>query len=80
MEEGGHVLDIIGDEILAFFPASASGEAEACASVLRAAAGAQARLSALKAHGNVQAKAISFGIGIHFGDVVFGNAGIRASG
>ena len=79
MEEGGHVLDIIGDAILAF-PASAWGEAEACASALRAAAGAQARPSALKAHGNVRAKAISFGIGIHFGDVVFGNARIRASG
>jgi class 3 adenylate cyclase len=37
MEEGGHVLDIIGDAILAFFPASASSEAEACASALRAA-------------------------------------------
>ncbi|HKB23041.1 MAG TPA: adenylate/guanylate cyclase domain-containing protein [Methyloceanibacter sp.] len=77
MEEGGHVLDIIGDAILAFFPASASSEAEACASALSAAAGAQARLAALKAQGNARAKAISFGVGIHFGDVVFGNAGTR---
>ena len=75
MEEGGHVLDIIGDAILAFFPVSASSEAHACASALRAAASAQERLAALKAQGNARAKAIAFGIGIHFGDVVFGNAG-----
>ena len=42
MEEGGQVLDIIGDAILAFFPASGPpasgpGGAQACASALRAA-------------------------------------------
>jgi adenylate cyclase len=82
MEEGGQVLDIIGDAILAFFPTSGfpaggSGEAEACAAALRAAARAHERLAELKAQGNARAEAISFGIGIHFGDVVFGNAGTR---
>src|SRR5262249_40390258 len=42
---------------------------------LRAAAGAQLRLAALKQEGNARAEAIAFGIGIHFGEVVFGNAG-----
>jgi adenylate cyclase len=74
-EEGGHVLDIIGDAILAFFPASASSETEACASALRAASNAQGRLAALKERGNARGQAISFGVGIHFGDMVFGNAG-----
>jgi adenylate cyclase len=78
MEEGGQVLDIIGDAILAFFPvehAGEGGEAAACRSALRAATGAHARLAALKAEGNPRSGQIAFGIGIHFGDVVFGNAG-----
>jgi len=78
MDEGGQVLDIIGDAILAFFPSSGvngPGEAEACAAALRAAASAHARLAELKAEGNARAASIAFGIGIHFGDVVFGNAG-----
>ena len=75
MEEGGQVLDIIGDAILAFFPVNGPGDRQACASALRAASTAQSRLAALKEQGNARAEAISFGIGIHFGDVVFGNAG-----
>jgi adenylate cyclase len=77
MEEGGQVLDIIGDAILAFFPAGASGETEACAAALRAASRAHERLAELNTQGNARAQMISFGIGIHFGDVVFGNAGTR---
>ncbi len=75
MEEGGQVLDIIGDAILAFFPVDGGGEGEACAAALRAASSAHARLAALNAQGNARAPAIRFGIGVHFGDVVFGNAG-----
>src|SRR5262249_57098911 len=41
MEQGGQVLDIIGDAILAFFPAGDNGGAEACAQALRAASGAR---------------------------------------
>ena len=37
MEQGGQVLDIIGDAILAFFPAGDNGGAEACALALEAA-------------------------------------------
>ncbi|ODR97684.1 hypothetical protein AUC69_11305 [Methyloceanibacter superfactus] len=72
--EGGQVLDIVGDAILAFFPAE-ENEAEACAAALRAAKGAQTRLAAMKAKGCVRALEIEFGVGVHFGDVVFGNAG-----
>jgi adenylate cyclase len=78
-EHGGQVLDIVGDAILAFFPthglpATESDEEAACALALDAAAGARARLAALKSAGN-EADSIEFGIGVHFGDVVFGNAG-----
>jgi adenylate cyclase len=76
MEQGGQVLDIIGDAILAFFPASEAGdEAEACARALQAAADARERLAALRREGRARAGSIEFGIGVHFGDVVFGNAG-----
>ena len=75
MEQGGQVLDIIGDAILAFFPAGDNGGAEACSLALEAAAGARERLAELKREGSGKARAIEFGIGVHFGDVVFGNAG-----
>ncbi len=80
MEQGGQVLDIIGDAILAFFPtdgfpAANGAEEKACALALDAAASARSRLAALKSEGKGSAGAIEFGIGVHFGDVVFGNAG-----
>jgi len=84
MEEGGQVLDIVGDAILAFFPCGEASkdcltpgtcEEEACTAALRAAATAQERLAAAKANACPRAAEISFGIGVHFGDVVFGNAG-----
>jgi adenylate cyclase len=75
MEQGGQVLDIIGDAILAFFPAGDNGGTEACAQALQAASAARDRLAALKREGSGKARAIEFGIGVHFGDVVFGNAG-----
>ncbi|MEZ5829235.1 MAG: adenylate/guanylate cyclase domain-containing protein [Hyphomicrobiales bacterium] len=74
-EAGGQVLDIVGDAIVAFFPAADVGEEEACRAALRAAKAAQTRLAALKADGNSRAASIAFGVGVHFGDVVFGNAG-----
>jgi adenylate cyclase len=75
MAQGGQVLDIIGDAILAFFPAGDNGGTEACAQALQAASAARDRLAALKREGSGKARAIEFGIGVHFGDVVFGNAG-----
>ncbi len=76
MEQGGQVLDIIGDAILAFFPADGEGNgARACLQALDAAALARERLATLKAGTCGRGSAIEFGIGVHFGDVVFGNAG-----
>lgn len=90
MAEGGHVLDIVGDAILAIFPAEdEAGASAACASALAAARAAHARLAVLKGQVDADAEAVSlpglksnnpahaiqFGIGVHFGEVVFGNAG-----
>jgi adenylate cyclase len=75
MEQGGQVLDIIGDAILAFFPAGDNGGTEACALALEAASSARDRLATLKREGSGKSRAIEFGIGVHYGDVVFGNAG-----
>ena len=51
MEQGGQVLDIIGDAILAFFPAGDNGGAAACALALEAAAGARDRTRYAEARG-----------------------------
>jgi adenylate cyclase len=76
MEQGGQVLDIVGDAILAFFPAGESADGtQACAQALEAAADARGRLATLRGQGRDRADEIEFGIGVHFGDVVFGNAG-----
>jgi adenylate cyclase len=76
VKQGGQVLDIIGDAILAMFPAgSGTDAAAACAQALTAATGARAQLAARRREGAAGAEAIEFGIGVHFGDVVFGNAG-----
>jgi adenylate cyclase len=76
MAEGGQVLDIIGDAILAFFPAGDDGNGmRACAQALQAASEARKRLAILRSGGGERGSAIEFGIGVHYGDVVFGNAG-----
>jgi adenylate cyclase len=77
MAQGGQVLDIIGDAVLAFFPAGDNGGRQACADALEAAASARDRLTALKRENSEKSGSIEFGIGVHFGDVVFGNAGTR---
>ncbi len=46
-----------------------------CALALGAASSARDRLAELKREGSGKARAIEFGIGVHYGDVVFGNAG-----
>lgn len=76
MERGGQVLDIIGDAILAFFPTGEELDGtQACAKALDAAALARERLADLRNGACGRGAAIEFGIGVHFGDVVFGNAG-----
>jgi len=85
MEKGGEVLRFIGDAVLAIFPiaeasgrhwASASGAAEACRRAIDAATIACERIAAAN-RSNPQATPIGFGIGLHLGDVTYGNIGVR---
>jgi len=77
-ENKGEVLDFIGDAILAIFPVDEEGETEAEASAQAMAATREAveRITAL----NVERKetgdpALEFGVGLHLGEVMFGNIG-----
>ena len=70
---GGEILKFMGDGVLALFPSdgTADGQVSACR---------QSVAAAHAAHG-IAALAelpVPFGIGIHFGEVLYGNVGARA--
>jgi adenylate cyclase len=75
---GGEVLALIGDAVLAIFPASdgAEGDAAACGGALDAATDALARLDGLN-RGRPGEDALAFGVGLHLGQVVYGNIGTQ---
>lgn len=60
---GGEILKFLGDGVLAIFPGDAS---HACSQALAAAQQAQS-----------QAAGLNFGIGLHFGQVLYGNIGSK---
>ncbi|WP_299397999.1 adenylate/guanylate cyclase domain-containing protein [Pelagibius sp.] len=69
---GGEILKLIGDGVLAIFPAdegSMSAEA-ACRSALSA-----ARQALQTADTHSKASSLRFGTGLHFGEVLYGNIG-----
>ncbi len=74
MAEGGEILKFMGDGFLAIFPTThGEGLPVAAKSALRAAQEAERTLSAL----TTDAKDLNYGIGIHHGDVMFGNIGAQ---
>jgi len=80
LSNGGEVLRFIGDAVLAIFPIRQGEitEAEACENALKAAADARARLEDLnKARAGDGQDAIEFGLGLHVGDVMYGNIGVK---
>lgn len=76
--EGGEVLKLIGDGVLAMFPfeAGTRAEIEACRQALAAAQGALDRLAAVNARRSEAGMAeIRCGIALHAGDIMYGNVG-----
>ena len=81
MEGGGEVLRFVGDAVLAIFPIGDGGYSpeEACAKALAAAGRAEDKLlrtnAARRAMGQPE---LDFGLGLHVGEVMYGNIGVPA--
>ncbi|HMM87929.1 adenylate/guanylate cyclase domain-containing protein [Bradyrhizobium sp.] len=72
---GGEILKFIGDGLLAIFPLT---KPSACADLLRAVAEAREALAALSENNGATGRApLDYGIGVHVGDVMYGNIGSR---
>ena len=73
---GGEILKFMGDGLLAIFPLS---EPKACANLLRAVSEARQAMMALNTKNGETGRApLNFGIGVHVGDVMYGNIGSTA--
>jgi adenylate cyclase len=73
---GGEILKFMGDGLLAIFPLS---EPDACAKLLRAVSEARQNMIALNNRNTEAGRApLNFGIGVHVGDVMYGNIGSSA--
>ena len=79
LAQGGEVLQLIGDAVLAIFPIGdgAASRLEARERALAAMRDADDRLTNLnRERTDAGLKALSFGLGLHLGDVMFGNIGV----
>jgi adenylate cyclase len=79
LDSGGEVLRFIGDAVLAIFPIREghANESEACATALAAARDAVGRMTALnQTRSEEKLDKLGFGIGLHVGDVMYGNIGV----
>jgi adenylate cyclase len=72
---GGEILKFIGDGLLAIFPLS---QPSACANLLRAVAEARQAVIALNDKRETGRAPLKYGVGVHVGDVMYGNIGSRS--
>ena len=73
---GGEILKFIGDGLLAIFPLS---EPRACANLLHAVSEARVAMAELSEKNSMMGRApMNYGIGVHVGDVMYGNIGSRS--
>src|ERR1700749_1116008 len=71
VRHGGEILKFMGDGLLAIFPLS---ETQACANLLRAVSEArQAKIALNERSGQAGHDPLKYGVGIHVGDVMYGN-------
>ena len=75
--EGGEILKFIGDAVLAIFPVTPETDrGTACAAALAAAEAFCAKVDATNAErGLTGPDAVDFGIGLHLGEIAYGNIG-----
>ena len=78
LDHGGEVLRFIGDAVLAIFSIDSPGESERAARVaLAAARDAESRMAQVNASRSERGELpLGFGLGLHVGDVMFGNIGV----
>jgi adenylate cyclase len=70
-QHGGEILKFMGDGLLAIFPLS---QPAACAELLHAVSEARQAMAALNERNRASGAApLNFGIGVHVGDVMYGN-------
>jgi adenylate cyclase len=75
--QGGEILSFIGDGMLAIFPTDDGNLQEACRRAYDAAVAAHAGMDALNRERTGRGEAaLGFGIGLHEGEVMFGNVGV----
>jgi adenylate cyclase len=76
LEHGGEVLKFIGDAVLAIFPIEDPDSPEAAGHAIDAAQDAQRRIAIINQQGVEHGvKAIGFGVGMHIGNLMYGNIG-----
>jgi adenylate cyclase len=79
LDHGGEVLRFVGDAVLAIFPIREDrmDAREACNAALTASHEAEHRMAAYNEERAQDGKeALDFGVGMHVGDVLYGNVGV----
>ena len=77
LANGGEVLRFIGDAVLAIFPIRDGDPRSACELAMAAVRDAEVRLQAVNdERGCDDLEALDYGLGLHVGDVMFGNIGV----
>ena len=78
LAKGGEVLRFVGDAVLAIIPIGdgAATAQEACKAAVAAARDAENRIEQAKGENHAIRETLAFGLGLHVGDVMYGNIGV----